>query len=213
MVTLFNRIGNDLVVLWTLTGCVPCSKPRPLVYDRLVWKAKYARPKSVPYRPSNQFTPERELLGRTFFFHPRLPGSKSTSCATCHNAGFFWGDGLPKMIGRGMKELTRRPPAILSAAWADLPFWDARAESLEAQVPAPTLGNVAERAPYTRDGSERTLQEVVDLYHRGGRVIRIRLASEVYPLHLPVARKATLIEFLKTLTSDDKRTEVPVLPR
>src|SRR5881392_1933546 len=75
------------------------------VYDRTLWKAKYTRPASIPFPSDNLFTKERELLGKTLFFDPRLSGSKFISCATCHNPGFSWGDALPKAIGHGMKEL------------------------------------------------------------------------------------------------------------
>jgi cytochrome c peroxidase len=77
------------------------------------------------------------VLGRTLFFDPRLSGSKFISCATCHNPGFAWGDGLPKGIGDGMKPLKRRTPTILNAAYGDLMFWDGRADSLEAQALGP----------------------------------------------------------------------------
>jgi cytochrome c peroxidase len=76
----------------------------------------------------------------------------------------------------------------------------------------PTLRNVAERGPYMHDGSERTLGDVIDLYDRGGRMKRPSLAPEVHRLHLSAAAKTDLIEFLKTLTSDDRRLKVPVLP-
>ena len=36
---------------------------------------KYRRPSDVPYPKDNQFTKERELLGRTLFFDPRLSES------------------------------------------------------------------------------------------------------------------------------------------
>lgn len=106
-------------------------------YDQTAWKAKYARPASIPFPDDNKFTKERELLGRTLFFDPRLSASKTTSCATCHNPGFSWGDGLPKAIGDGLKQLNRKTPTILNVAWADLLFWDGRAESLEEQALKP----------------------------------------------------------------------------
>src|SRR4051794_12251435 len=51
----------------------------------------YARPKSVAYPVDNAYTPERELLGKTLFFDPRLSGSNWISCATCHNPALSWG--------------------------------------------------------------------------------------------------------------------------
>src|SRR5258708_232926 len=106
-------------------------------YNRALWKIKYVRPQSIPFPPDNAFTPQRELLGRTLFFDPRLSGSRSMAGATCHNPGFSWSDALPKAIGQGMKELGRKTPTILNVAWAELLFWDGRAESLEEQALGP----------------------------------------------------------------------------
>ncbi|HJS75636.1 MAG TPA: cytochrome-c peroxidase, partial [Vicinamibacteria bacterium] len=80
---------------------------------------------------------DRELLGRTLFFDPRLSGSNFISCATCHNPGFSWGDGLPTAIGDEMKRLGRRTPTILNLAWAGALFWDGRSETLEEQCLGP----------------------------------------------------------------------------
>ena len=103
----------------------------PPAYNRTLWKVKYVRPQSIPFPPGNGFTVQRELLGRTLFFDPRLSGSSRISCATCHNPGFSWSDALPRGIGQGMQVLDRKTPTILNIAWAELLFWDGRAESLE----------------------------------------------------------------------------------
>lgn len=99
--------------------------------------ASYARPASTPFPAENAFTPEREALGRTLFFDPRLSGSGWISCASCHNPGLSWGDGLPRAIGHGMKTLGRRTPTILNLAWGQAFFWDGRADTLEAQALGP----------------------------------------------------------------------------
>src|SRR5260370_24781443 len=57
--------------------------------------------------------------------------------ATCHTPGFSCSDALPKAIGQGMTELGRKTPTILNVAWAELLFWDGRAESLEEQALGP----------------------------------------------------------------------------
>lgn len=100
-------------------------------------RAAFARPSSVPYPVENGFSPDRELLGRTLFFDPRLSGSDWISCASCHNPGFAYGDGLPKAIGHGMQQLGRRTPTILDLAWGGAMFWDGRADGLEAQALGP----------------------------------------------------------------------------
>jgi cytochrome c peroxidase len=313
------------------------------VYNRTAWKAKFVRPGSIPFPAGNQFSKERELLGKMLFFDPRLSGSKRISCATCHNPGFSWGDALPRGVGQGMKELGRRTPTILNIAWADLLFWDGHAESLEAQAlepvaataemdqplekmiatvssiqgyramfnrayhgegitpssvaraiatfertiisarapfdhwvageesaisgaakrgfdvfntkaacqkchgewnftdngfhdigvagedkgrgvllpleamqhafKTPTLRNADRRGPYMHNGSEGSLEDVIELYDRGGREQRLSLAPEIVPLHLTAQEKSDLIAFLKTLTSDDPPVEIPRLPR
>jgi Di-haem cytochrome c peroxidase len=100
-------------------------------------KSQYGRPPVIPFPSDNQYTRQRELLGRTLFFDPRLSASKIVSCATCHNPALSWGDGLPKAVGHGMTQLARRTPTILNLAWAERLFWDGRAESLEEQALGP----------------------------------------------------------------------------
>src|SRR5215467_11941044 len=97
----------------------------------------YTRPKAVTYPADNSYTPEREMLGKTLFFDPRLSGSNWISCATCHNPALSWGDGLPRAIGHGMQVLGRRTPTILNLAWSPALFWDGRAASLEEQALGP----------------------------------------------------------------------------
>ena len=307
-------------------------------------RSKYQRPRSIPFPEDNQYSKDREMLGKMLFFDPRLSGSGFISCATCHNPAFCWSDGLPKAIGHGMRQLGRRTPTILNLAWAPTLFWDGRASSLEQQalgpiaasgemnqplekmvavvrsiegyrpwfekaypgepisektvakaiatfertvvsgvapfdewiqgkegavsepakrgfelfngkancakchaewnftddgfhdigVPGedkgrgnivknveslqyafktPTLRNIAGRAPYMRDGSEATLEAVVEFYDRGGKVRRPSLSPDIKPLHLTEQEKSDLIAFLKTLTSSDRPVEIPVLPR
>src|SRR4051794_14915566 len=106
-------------------------------YSRTEAKAAYQRPANIPFPPENTYSRDRELLGRTLFFDPRLSGAGNLACANCHNPGLAWGDGLPRAIGHGGKLLRRRTPTILNGAWADLLFWDGRAESLEEQALAP----------------------------------------------------------------------------
>jgi cytochrome c peroxidase len=107
---------------------------------RSKWKEEYRRPTTIPFPGNNSYSRDREKLGRILFFDPRLSGSQSISCANCHNPGFSWGDGLSKGVGAGMKQLGRRSPTILNVAWADLLFWDGRADDLEEQALGPIAG-------------------------------------------------------------------------
>lgn len=76
----------------------------------------------------------------------------------------------------------------------------------------PTLRDVARRAPYMHDGSEPTLEAVINLYNRGG-VDRPSRAEDIRPLHLTDAEKADLVAFLKTLTGVPEPVTIPPLPR
>jgi cytochrome c peroxidase len=77
----------------------------------------------------------------------------------------------------------------------------------------PTLRNVVERAPYMHDGSEATLEDVVDLYDRGGRVSRSSISPFIKPLGLTEREKQDLVAFLRTLSSRDPVVHAPALPR
>lgn len=105
------------------------------------YKKPYHRPTEIPFpdpdEMENNYTKDREELGHVLFFDPRLSGSNWISCATCHNPALGWGDGLPKGIGHGMKELGRKTPTVLNLAWSPLMFWDGRMETLEEQALGP----------------------------------------------------------------------------
>ena len=307
-------------------------------------RAKYARPGAVPFPSDNAWSEAREELGRALFFDPRLSASGVIACATCHNPGFSWGDGLPRGVGHASKVLKRRSPTLLNLAWAEALFWDGRATTLEEQalgpiaspdemnmpleqlvpkiqavagyaemferaypgegiatttiakaiatfertvvsarapfdlwiagdesaiseeakrgfalfngkakcaschsgwrltddsfhdigVPGndrgratvlegiesmeyafktPTLRDVDRRAPYLHDGSEPTLESVVELYDLGGRVQRPSLSKEIVPLGLTDQEAREVVAFMRTLTSDHTRVAVPRLPR
>ncbi|WP_243396431.1 cytochrome-c peroxidase [Leptospira hartskeerlii] len=68
----------------------------------------------------------------------------------------------------------------------------------------PGLRNIALTSPYMHDGSLTSLEQVIDLYDRGGEANPF-LSSGIRPLGLSGQEKADLVSFLKSLTS-------PVLP-
>ncbi|TGM96141.1 cytochrome-c peroxidase [Leptospira dzoumogneensis] len=68
----------------------------------------------------------------------------------------------------------------------------------------PGLRNIALTSPYMHDGSLTSLEQVIDLYDRGGESNPF-LSSGIRPLRLSGQEKADLVSFLKSLTS-------PVLP-
>lgn len=68
----------------------------------------------------------------------------------------------------------------------------------------PTLRNVELTAPYFHDGSAATLADVIRYYVRGGNEKAAR-DWELQPVDLSESEQQDLIEFLKSLTSDDAK--------
>ncbi|MBT3414918.1 MAG: cytochrome-c peroxidase [Nitrospina sp.] len=91
----------------------------------------------MKYPTDNPWSKEKENLGKILYFDPRLSGSNWISCATCHNPGLGWGDGLPRPFGHGQKELDRHSPTIINSGYFESQFWDGRAKSLEEQALGP----------------------------------------------------------------------------
>lgn len=65
----------------------------------------------------------------------------------------------------------------------------------------PTLRDVASGGPYMHDGSQKTLEEVVSFYNRGG-VKNPWLSREIQPLDLIASEQADLVAFLRALTGE-----------
>ncbi|MDD9952330.1 MAG: tryptophan tryptophylquinone biosynthesis enzyme MauG [Zetaproteobacteria bacterium] len=124
--------------------------------------------------------------------------NEKARCNICHSGWRFTDDsfhdiGVPgKDLGRGK---------VLEEA------------SLNHAFKTPTLRNADHRGPFMHDGSEADLAAVIDLYNIGGREKRKTLSKDIKPLGLTKSEQADLIEFLHTLTSEDKPVTVPVMPR
>ncbi|MEQ9365802.1 MAG: cytochrome c peroxidase [Leptospirales bacterium] len=304
-------------------------------------------PATIPAPEDNQPTDARIDLGRKLFFDPMLSGTNSLSCASCHNPGLAWTDGLRTAVGMDMAILDRNTPTIVNTAFASSQFWDGRAKTLEEQAlgpltspnemaenlatavgelktipgyvklfeeaypgedikaetiakalasfqrtiiattspfdlwlagdssamsesavrgftlfqekaacakchsgfnfsdgsfhnigvktPAasledlgrfvvvplprmrgafktPTLRDVALTAPYMRNGIYETLEAVVEHYDRGGDD-KENLSPDIEPLNLSEQEKKDLVEFMRSLTGEQKEISVPILPR
>jgi len=76
----------------------------------------------------------------------------------------------------------------------------------------PKLREIAETYPYFHDGSAKTLEEVVEIYDRGG-TKNLYLDPKIKPLRLTKQEKADLVEFMKSLTGEPLNIEKPALPQ
>jgi cytochrome c peroxidase len=76
----------------------------------------------------------------------------------------------------------------------------------------PSLRNVELTAPYFHDGSAATLADVIRFYVRGGNEGASR-DWELQPVGLSESEQKDLIEFLKSLTSDDAKRAADLLQK
>lgn len=118
-------------------------------------------------------------------------------CAACHSGWRFTDDsfhdiGLPDDdLGRGK---------LVEGV-----------EPLRHAFKTPGLRNIAGRAPYMHNGSVATLADVVRHYDHGF-AKRPSLSAEIHALHLTDQDVNDLVAFMKTLSSEDAKVDVPVLP-
>lgn len=76
-------------------------------------------------------------LGERLFNEPRLSGDGRMSCASCHQAGREWSDGLAR--AQGTVELDRRTPSLWNIGYLHWFGWDGAGDSLWAQTIRPLL--------------------------------------------------------------------------
>ncbi|HYB10769.1 MAG TPA: cytochrome c peroxidase [Alphaproteobacteria bacterium] len=107
------------------------------VSQRETWKGKFRRPEDIPFPIDDQYSLAKADLGRMLFFDPILSGSGARTCASCHNPGLSWGDGLPRAIGENQQPLPRRAPTLLNVAWIRILGWDGKFPNLESVAFAP----------------------------------------------------------------------------
>lgn len=123
-------------------------------------------------------------------------------CVLCHNGANFTDNqfhnlGVPQ-VGPMKEDLGR--------------YYVTKAEKDKGAFKTPTLRSIAETAPYMHDGVFKTLEEVVDFLNGGGGA-NPNLSQLVKPLGLTAEDKADLVAFLKALTGEPIKVELPKLPK
>ena len=127
---------------------------------------------------------EAAIRGRKLFF------DKRSNCSTCHTGANF-SDEQYHNLGVGMD--TEKP---------DLGRFDQTKEDKDrGAFKTPTIRNVALTAPYMHDGSQKTLEEVVEWYVKGGHA-NDHLSDKVKKLDLTDQEKSDLVAYMKALTGE-----------
>jgi cytochrome c peroxidase len=89
--------------------------------------------------PSNRVSGRREAiaLGEKLFFEPRLSGSGSVLCATCHAPFRAFQDGRPRALG--LAQADRNTPSVINVRFNRWFGWDGGHDSLWSQSLRPLL--------------------------------------------------------------------------
>jgi cytochrome c peroxidase len=125
---------------------------------------------------------ESAIRGRKLFF------DKKSNCSTCHTGANFT-DEQYHNLGVGM-----------DAEKPDLGRFDQTKEDKDrGAFKTPTVRNIALTGPYMHDGSQKTLEEVVEWYAKGGHP-NDHLSDKVKKLELTDQDKADLVAYMKALT-------------
>jgi cytochrome c peroxidase len=137
---------------------------------------------------------ESALRGRRLFF------SAKANCAACH-VGANFTDEKYHNLGVGMT--VEKPDLGREASTGNAADRGA--------FKTPTLRNVALTAPYMHDGSQKTLEEVIDWYVKGGHP-NPNLSDKIRKFEANAQDKADLVEFMKALTGSLPKVEMARLP-
>ncbi len=121
-------------------------------------------------------------------------------CTQCH-VGFNLTDNIFHNIGVGM---TAEKPDLGR-------YLVTNDEKDKGAFKTPMLRDLQKTGPYMHDGSEKTLEEVIDYYDRGGNA-NPWLDVKMQPLNLTTQEKADLLAFLKSLEGDYVPVPPPKLP-
>ena len=123
-------------------------------------------------------------------------------CILCHNGPNFTDNqfhnlGVPQ-IGPMKKDLGR--------------YYVTKDDTHKGAFKTPTLRSITETAPYMHDGVFKNLGEVVDFLNNGGGK-NPNLSPLMKVVHLRPEEKMDLINFLKALTGESMKFELPKLPK
>lgn len=91
-------------------------------------------------------------------------------------------------------------------------FMQTKDEKDRGAFKTPTVRNVAHSGPYMHDGSQKTLEEVVEWYAKGGHPNKY-LSADIRKLDLTKQDKADLVAYMKALTGPFPKVEAERLPQ
>src|SRR5262249_32259247 len=134
-----------LRALWRPSAATP--------FDSGAFDASALAPEYAP-----RSSPALVTLGERLFFDPALSGSRSRSCASCHQPSRAFTDGAPlaaALAAPGVRHVpTRNTPTLINAALQPMLFADQRAGYIEDQIRM-VLSSPTEMASSATTAAER----------------------------------------------------------
>ena len=137
---------------------------------------------------------EAAIRGRELFF------SEKVACTACHVGANFTDEKFHN-LGVGMDQEEPDPGR----------FKETNDEKDRGAFKTPTVRNVAITGPYMHDGSQKTLEEVVEWYAKGGHP-NPHLSDKIKKIELSDQDKQDLVEYMHALTGEFPKVEPGRLP-
>ena len=126
-----------LLLLALLAGTAPADEAVRFSEDEVKRLLQHSPLPPPPADETNAKADDAQAvrLGRALFFEPRLSGSGTLACASCHQPERSWTDGLA--LAHGAETGRRHTPSLWNVAYNRWFFWDGRADSLWSQALQP----------------------------------------------------------------------------
>ncbi len=154
--------------------------------------------KNAPY--DKYFAGDKSAMSSSALNGMKLFFGKA-KCSICHNGPIFSDSGFHNI---GVKQH--------GPLKEDLGRYNVTKEDFDkGAFKTPGLRHITRSGPYMHDGSEATLEEVVEFYDRGGDVAENR-SPFITPLELTKKEKKDLVEFMKALEGEPIIVSIPELP-
>jgi cytochrome c peroxidase len=117
----------------------------------------FGRPFAPPDHRGSEWRGDRlASLGQKLFFDPRLSGSGTTACASCHDPRYAFAEPRRVSISDGGRPGRRNAPSLIDVAFRPVLMWDGRFRTLEQQALGPfqggEMGNPIEQAVHRLGG-------------------------------------------------------------
>lgn len=100
-----------------------------------IFSNEFLNPYFYTVLKENEDSADLRSLGKLLFNDPIISNDEKISCATCHQSGKAFADGIPKSLSNVQgKTVLRNSPTLINAVYSDRYFYDLRAFTLEQQV-------------------------------------------------------------------------------